>query len=144
MNFVNSSLPVSEENPVIQRPWGGEYHTELMLELCPAVFKDGCVVAQIETGYLGIDGEVTTPKTFVEKNCSGLVYIDDFKKSGYTFIVMAISEDAVKPDAEYPYLISGHGGGEYEVAIYLLYGSPENWEDNCGAEQKFYASYCCK
>ena len=144
---INSRIafpPVSEENPVIERPWGGEYHTELMLELCPDVFRNGCVLAQIESGYLGIDSEVTTPRDFVRNYCSGLEYVDAFKTISNNYIVMKISDDAVKPDAEYPYLISGYGGGEYYVAIYLLKGRPWNWEVNNGTELKFSGYYCCK
>ena len=53
-----------------------------------------------------------------------------------------VSEE--NPVIERPYLISGYGGGEYSVAIYLLKGRPWNWEVNNGTELKFSGYYCCK
>ena len=131
--------PISEKYPVIQRPWGGERATRLMLELCPDCFKTGRVLLKIEDGYLGFKGDA---ERWVDENCSGLSYVADFRriKRGYVYIVMYINERCVKPEADFPYLISGRAAGEFDVSVYLLTGDSAEWN----LKLMYFNSYCCK
>lgn len=103
---------------VTRRPWGGESHTRLMLELEPTAFPEGKVMVGIEAGYVGtsIEGK---PEDWVKCNCSGLVLDKSFFVEETRMIVyeMHFDEKAVKADSPYRYLVSGPGSGEYTVLI---------------------------
>lgn len=132
---VPDTYPVSPEYPVLQRPWGGEHNTRLMIELCPEAFEGRQVVAAIECGYVSTDS-YDTPEEWVKDCCSGLTYDHHVDSDGYRFYHMHIDPTVIKEDSPYPYLISGHGGGEYCVCIMSVQGSE--------VQNLFERSFCCK
>lgn len=100
-------LPACADNPVVRREWGGENGTDLQIELYAPEFADGLVWVAIECGYVGLDS--LSPQEFVEKNCSGLVYVAHHVEGNICNILMSVDADAVREDLPYPYMISGNG-----------------------------------
>lgn len=134
---------VCAENPVMRRAWGGELGTDLMIELYAPAFEGGYVWVEIECGYLGLDH--LTPQQFVKCNCSGLVYVSHHIEGDMCNIIMRTDAHAVKPGSPYPYLVSGNGAGEYQVAVNSITNIPEDRDmSKVICRNLYYEDFCCK
>ncbi len=156
---------IQYDQPVMMCGWGGDDATILLLAFDPEAFKDGYICIAIEDGYLEL--KVLTPKEFVEKNCSGLKFVDSFIRldrhnaeddmesnapfnaphidSGMQYIFAKVDESAVKHTefAIFDYLISGHAAGEFVVEVYSLTPDKEN-ESHFVWNCLYWRSFCCK
>lgn len=136
-------LAACADNPVVRREWGGENGTDLQIELYAPEFADGLVWVAIECGYVGLGS--LSPQEFVEKNCSGLVYVAHHVEGNICNILMSVDADAVREDLPYPYMISGNGTGEYQVAVYSVTNIPADGDlSQATFRNLYFEDFCCK
>ncbi|MCD8297882.1 MAG: leucine-rich repeat domain-containing protein [Prevotella sp.] len=137
---------IQYDSPVMMYGWGGNHSTSLLLVFDPDAFKDGYMCIAIEDGYLGLDE--LTPQEYIEKNCSGLKYVDSYIKEdedGMRYIFAQVDENAVKHGRKpiLDYLISGYAAGEFRVKVYFL--TPNKKDASRYAWKLLYnEEFCCK
>lgn len=92
---------------------------------------------------MGLDS--LSPQEFVEKNCSGLVYVAHHVEGNMCNILMSVDADAVREDSPYPYMISGNGAGEYQVAVYSVTNIPSEGDlSQATFRNLYFEDFCCK
>lgn len=133
----------NEEHPVVLRG-GGEEGLTIVLGLYAPAFAGGYVWLGVDDGYMGL--RMSNPQEWVERNCSGLVYVchhvDD---EGVCNIIMRVEDAAIKPVWLYPYMISGDGGGEFQVFVNVISGASD--ADDAGrpvCRNLFFEDFCNK